>query len=65
MFLSQLYKMTGWTAVQLDLSGSSLSVSNLNQDPEVLGRTVRLNTSDFLAPRLERVVYLSAPNRCH
>lgn len=55
--------MVGWTAVQLDLSGVSITYSSLVDQPEQLHQTVRLNTTNFLPPRMEGGVYLAAPER--
>ncbi|XP_018008782.1 laminin subunit alpha [Hyalella azteca] len=62
-FWDKLYQMTGWSAVQLDLSGSALSASPEYQELDQLARMVRLNTSGLLAPRRENAVYFAAPSR--
>lgn len=57
----QLYQMTGWGAVQLDLSGAALAQSSLVQQPQDLHRGISLNTSYLLPPRTEGGAYFAAP----
>ena len=61
-FPFQFFSMIGWSAVQLDVSGSTLIVSPLNEEVVNFNRMVQLNTSEFLGPRIEGVAYLAVPD---